>query len=269
MSALVVSMHDVSPLTREVFTRMLRELAEIGVTKTSLLVIPDHHHRGHMLADAGFCRWVETLAKAGHEVVVHGYYHQRTPRGNETARQRWITGTYTQGEGEFYDLSEEEAAALLAQAKSDFSKLDIPRLSGFIAPAWLLSEGASRAVHRSGFSYTTYLTGVYSISVKAYDSRLNFVRSQSLVYSCRNAWRRGCSLLWNAFLRRRLQTSPLLRLGLHPPDYEHTSIWRQILGFAKEEAGRRDVITYRDFYERQWLSHFDYVIRGSEQTPAS
>ncbi len=77
MSALVVSLHDVSPLTRDVFTAMLKELAGVGVTKTSLLVIPDHHHRGHMLDDAGFCRWLEGLAKAGHEVVIHGYYHQR------------------------------------------------------------------------------------------------------------------------------------------------------------------------------------------------
>ena len=56
---------------------MLAELARVGVARTSLLVIPDHHHRGHMLADAGFCRWLEGLAAQGHELVIHGYYHQR------------------------------------------------------------------------------------------------------------------------------------------------------------------------------------------------
>ncbi len=256
MSALVVSLHDVSPLTRDVFTSMLKELAGVGVTKTSLLVIPNHHHRGHMLDDAGFCRWLEGLAKARHEVVIHGYYHQRRPRSGETVRQRWITGVYTMGEGEFYDLSYDEAASLLTQAKEDFSKLDIPVPSGFIAPAWLLGPAASAAVHEARFSYTTLLTGVCSLAVKAHDSRRDFVRSQSLVYSCRNAWRRACSLLWNAGLRLRLRTSPLLRLGLHPPDHQHTAIWQQILRAAREEAARRDVITYHEFYDRQWLSNF-------------
>ena len=252
MSALVVSLHDVSPLTRDVFTAMLRELAEVGVTKTSLLVIPDHHRRGHMLGDAGFCRWLEGLAKAGHEVVIHGYYHQRSPRGDETAKQRWVTNVYTMGEGEFYDLPYDEAASLLAQAKAEFAKLDVPTPVGFVAPAWLLGSAALSAVERARFAYTTYLTGMYSISWKAYDSRQNFLHSQSLVYSCRNAWRRTCSLFWNASLRRRLHTSRLLRLGLHPPDIQHASIWRQIRRFVREETGRREAMTYERFYNARW-----------------
>lgn len=253
MSALVVSLHDVSPLTRDVFTSMLRELAEVGVTKTSLLVIPNHHHRGHMLEDAGFCRWVEGLAKEGHEVVIHGYYHQRAPRGDETARQRWVTNVYTMGEGEFYDLSRDEAAELLARAKADFAKLDVPTPTGFIAPAWLLSSGASAALYDARFLYTTYLTSVYFVSGLVYDIRQKFEPSQSLVYSCRNVWRRVCSLLWNASLRQRLQFSRLLRLGLHPPDYQHRQVWRQILRIAREEATRREVVTYDDFVGRIWL----------------
>ncbi len=256
MSAFVVSLHDVSPLTRDVFTAMLGELVEAGVTKTSLLVIPDHHHRGHMLDDVGFCRWLESLARAGHEVVVHGYYHQRSRKADEDLRQRWVTSVYTMGEGEFYDLSYDEAFSLLARAREDFARLDIPAPQGFIAPAWLLGPAALRAVRAAGFAYTTTLTGVHSISGKFYDSRQDFMRSQSLVYSCRNSWRRGCSLIWNAVLRRRLQTSPLLRLGLHPPDYRHASIWRQIMRSVGEEVTRREPMTYLDFYDHHWLTPF-------------
>ena len=43
--AFVVSMHDVSPLTQDVFAAMLDDLRSLGLTKCSLLVIPDHHHR--------------------------------------------------------------------------------------------------------------------------------------------------------------------------------------------------------------------------------
>ena len=252
MSTLVVSLHDVSPLTRDVFTLMLRELADLGVTKTSLLVIPNHHHRGHMLDDHSFCRWLESLAKQGHELVIHGYYHQRPSRPNESARQRWITRVYTQGEGEFFDLPEEEAATLLARAQTDFSKLDTPEPTGFIAPAWLLGSEAGRAVKKAGFRYTTTLTAVHSVAVKYHAFERNRLRSQSLVYSCRNLWRRTCSLLWNAMLRRRLRNSPLLRLGLHPPDYRHPSVWQQIKRFAREEAGHRAVTTYGAFARQQF-----------------
>ncbi len=265
MKALVVSLHDVSPLTREVFTAMLKELAEVGVTKTSLLVIPNHHRRGHMLDDTGFCRWLENLSKAGHEVVIHGYYHQRSRRADETVRQRWVTSIYTMGEGEFYDLSKDEAMALVTQAKSDFLQLDILLPAGFIAPAWLLSEEAAEAVREAGFQYTTYLTGVKAHI--AMDGVHDFLRTQSLVYSCRNRWRRVCSLLWNAALRRRLKNSPLLRLGLHPPDYKHPFIWQQILRFAREEATRRFVMSYDIFVRRWWAIQACRMLRIKRLLP--
>src|SRR5882757_6813825 len=52
----VVSLHDVSPHTWEASARLLADLAAWGVPRTSLLVVADHHHRGHFLADEAFCR---------------------------------------------------------------------------------------------------------------------------------------------------------------------------------------------------------------------
>lgn len=241
---LIVSLHDVSPLTRPIFEPMLAELAALGVVRCSLLVIPDHHHRGHMLADAGFCRWLERLAKAGHELVVHGYYHQRAPRPAETWKERFVTRIYTKGEGEFYDLSREEAAGLLARAKEDFARLDAPTPSGFIAPAWLLSEGGNAAVREAGFLYTTYLTGI--LDYVAGEGK-GFTPARSLVYSPRNRWRRTCSLLYVAGLARYQQRAPLMRLGLHPPDYQHDNLWRQIRRIVSGALWERTPVTYADY----------------------
>ncbi len=238
-----MSLHDVSPLTRPVFEPMLAELTALGVGRCSLLVIPDHHHRGHMLADAGFCRWLETLARQGHEIVAHGYYHQRAERPAETWRQRVITRVYTQGEGEFYDLPKEEAAGLLARAKDDFGKLDAPPPVGFIAPAWLLSLPAREAVREAGFRYTTFLTGVETFAADGG----GFIPARSLVYSPRNLWRRVCSLAYNAGLARRLEDAPLMRLGLHPPDYQHANLWRQIQRIAARAVSVRRVETYERY----------------------
>ena len=242
--AMVVSLHDVSPRTRAVFTAMLEDLAAWGVGRTSLLVIPDHHHRGHMLADAGFCRWLEKLARQGHEAVVHGYYHQRPTQAGETWWQRGMTRLYTQGEGEFYDLPKHEAAARLAAAREEFGQLDARAPTGFIAPAWLLGAEAAEAVREAGYRYTTYLTGMHDFRA---GQAGGFVPARSLVYSCRNRWRRTASLLWNAGLARRLRGQPLLRLSLHPPDYQHANIWRQVRRLVSEALQERESMTYQDY----------------------
>ena len=241
--SLVVSLHDVSPRTRPIFERMLAELKSLGVRQCSLLVIPDHHHQGHMLADAGFCRWLERLAKEGHELVAHGYYHQRATRATETWTERMMTRVYTKGEGEFYDLSKDAAATLLARAKRDFAQLDAPPPAGFIAPAWLLSTAADEAVREAGFRYTTLLTGVKDYR----GSGDGFIAARSLVYSPRNLWRRTCSLGYVAMLARWLRQAPLLRLSLHPPDHQHANLWRQVRRIVVRALATRNAITYEDY----------------------
>ena len=203
---------------------MLDELrTRWAFTRTSLLVIPDHHHRGHMLSDAGFCRWLEGLAAQGHEIVVHGYYHQRVPRAGETWRQRFITRVYTSGEGEFYDLTKSDAAHQFGPCGGRFSaQLDVPAPAGFIAPAWLLSDAAEEAVREAGFRYTTYLTGVRGLPRQLHRVAIPRLQSaQRLAARVQPRVERQSS-------RGDSGDAPLLRLGLHPPDYEHANLWRQI-----------------------------------------
>ena len=244
--SLIVSIHDVSPHTWAACAAMLADLHALGVERTSLLVVPDHHGRGHFLRDAEFCRQLEKLAAGGHEVVVHGYFHRRERGGFESARTRWVTQVYTAAEGEFFDLSERAAAERLSRARADFSRLALPAPPvGFIAPAWLLGDEAGRAVRNAGFRYTTRLGSVEEFLP---DGGLRVTRSQSLVWSCRNAWRRQVSLLWNAALARRLRAKPLLRVGLHPPDFQHAAIWQQVRRLIRH--GLRDhrrAVTYAEF----------------------
>ena len=242
--ALMVSLHDVSPLTRDVFTAMLAELRELGVGRCSLLVIPDHHGRGKVVDDAGCCRWLERLAWEGHELVLHGYHHQRTARSAETWRERFMTRVYTNGEGEFYDLSQAEAAELLARGKAELARLDAPEPTGFIAPAWLLSDPANAAVRAAGFRYTTYLTGVRDYRAAGE----GFILARSLVYSPRNRWRRVVSLAYIGALAKALRKAPLLRLGLHPPDFQHKNLWRQVRRIVAEAVRDRRVMTYGEFF---------------------
>lgn len=244
VAGLVTSIHDVSPLTRAATEAMLVDLAVLGVRRVSLLVIPDHHHRGHFLDDPDFCAWLRDCAAAGHEIVAHGYYHIREPKAAQSLASRLVTERYTAGEGEFYDLDEAEAIARVTKAQEEFRRAGFEP-TGFIAPAWLLGEEATRAVRRAGFQYTTRLGTVEDLANDvAYDS-------QSLVYSVRAAWRRAVSLAWNSFLLRRLGDLPLVRMGLHPPDWQYPAIREHARKCLVRALVGREAITYEDWLGRQ------------------
>jgi predicted deacetylase len=238
--ALAVSVHDVSPLTREATDRMLSDLAVAGVGVTTLLVVPDHHHKADIDQDPAFLAWLRDKQAAGHEIVLHGFYHLRAPRADDSAGRRLVTQHYTAGEGEFYDLDYEEARKRMEDGREMLTGAGL-EVAGFIAPAWLLGEEAEQAARSLGFAYTTRLGGVLDLRSG------QWTRSQSLVYSPRSAWRRQVSLAWNAFLAARLRENPLARLGLHPPDWNYQPIKTQALRLAREMAVNRQVIRYRDW----------------------
>jgi uncharacterized protein len=253
--ALVVSVHDVSPFTLQPAQAILGEMRRLGADRCSLLVVPDHHQRGNFLEDKSFCDWLLAQSREGHEIVIHGYYHRRGRKDNESAFQKLLTRAYTADEGEFYDIDEDLALRLVTRAQQEFASLGLhPR--GFIAPAWLLSEGGEQALRKAGIQYTTRLGNVLNLrdGIK-HDSA-------SMVYSVRNSWRRALSLPWNASLFRRLKSNPLLRVSIHPPDPGHAKIWRQIAGCVALALEDRAPMTYWDwvcthpgFYSRPVHDH--------------
>jgi uncharacterized protein len=239
--ALVLSIHDVSPLTCKLVFAMMADIAAVGVDKVALLVIPNHHSKAPIREDAEFCNWLRRAVQT-HEVVLHGYFHSRP----QCAAGWWVTFVtehYTAQEGEFYDLSESEARLRLERGKREFAEVGlVPR--GFVAPAWLLGREAERAVRGVGFQYTTRLrtfkdlvTGRETIS-------------HSLVWSVRSAWRRVASLCWNGLLARRLFGAPLLRIGLHPVDWQHGAVRRQALHLVRSALAAREAITYEGWLAR-------------------
>jgi predicted deacetylase len=239
--ALVVSLHDVSPLTRERVAHILDDLLGAGVDRIPLLVIPNHHRLAPIIEDADFCEWLRSAARR-HEIVLHGYFHLR-PRSEAGLWSTVLTQHYTAGEGEFYDLPEREASSRLERAKREFMEAGLaPR--GFIAPAWLLGAEAETAVKMAGFEYTTRLRNFKDL-VTARETV-----SQSLVWSVRSGWRTVLSLCWNSLLAARLWRAPLLRVGLHPVDWNHGIVRRQALGLIRAALAGREAMTYEDWLAR-------------------
>src|SRR6266487_4584595 len=240
----VVSLHDVAPSNQTVTEKILSELSHRGVRVCSLLVVPDYHHAGPAMKDRQFVSWLRDLESAGHEIVIHGYFHER-PRGrDETWAEKFLTRFYTNDEGEFYDLGYQEAFRRITAARDEFLANGLtPR--GFVAPAWLLGNEGERAARDAELEYTTRLRTVRDLrSGEDFPAR-------SLVYSVRSNWRRGVSLIWNAALVQLVKSAPLVRLGIHPPDYSYPTVWRQIVDLIDTMDGMRTPTTYRDWIAEQ------------------
>src|ERR1700750_1286904 len=119
-AALVVSIHDVAPSTQTRVEEIVMELAHHGVAVSSLLVVPNYHQRGCSIEDRAVVRWLQDLETKGHEIVIHGYFHERPRRDGETVSQKLWTRFYTGDEGEFYDLEYDEALRRINQAPEEF-----------------------------------------------------------------------------------------------------------------------------------------------------
>ncbi|PYJ72422.1 MAG: hypothetical protein DME75_04905 [Verrucomicrobia bacterium] len=224
--SMVVSLHDIAPQSQDVTEKIVSELAQRGVRACSLLVVPDYCHQGLATKDRQFVSWLRDLESAGYEIVIHGYFHERPRHANETIRDKFFTRLYTVDEGEFYDLDYDEAFRRITTARDEFRASGLkPR--GFVAPAWLLSTEAERAARDAELEYTTRLV--------------------------RSNWRRAISRAWNATLFRLLKSSPLLRISIHPSDYSHPAIWRQIVDLIDAAIGSRTATTYQDWIAEQRL----------------
>jgi predicted deacetylase len=244
--SLVVSLHDVAPSTQPITSTIISELTRHGVRVCSILVVPDYHHQGIFAKHREFVTWLRGLEADGHEIVIHGYFHERPPHEKETLRDKLLTRFYTRNEGEFYDLNYEEALRRITTALDEFRAQGLtPR--GFIAPAWLLGNEAERAVCDAQLEYTTRLQSVCDFRSG------NVFPARTLVYSVHNTWRRALSRSWNAALFRLLKTNTLLRISIHPRDYSQGAIWEQIIDFIGATKTARTATTYRDWIAEQRL----------------
>jgi predicted deacetylase len=150
-------------------------------------------------------------------------------------------------EGEFQALDESEALARLDAGIAMFEEFGWP-LSGFVAPAWLMSPGTRRALAQRPLRYTSDPWRLYRLPA--------FTRfdAPGLMWSSRSAWRRAMSRLVSTVQRRCHRSAPLLRLGVHPIDMRYPGAhdyWLQTLAELIEE-GRRP-ITKRDWLALQYV----------------
>jgi predicted deacetylase len=237
--ALLVSLHDVSPLTLEASQEAARVARGAGIATTDLtvLVIPCHEGRAPLDQHPPTVRWLQSLEAEGATLVLHGLTH-RMPRPLwNPLRWPWGYG-FARGQGELYGADQATAEQSLDQARAILSRAGLlSALRGFIPPAWLLSPAAQKVVEEARFSFHELLGGIM-VRGKAHAPEVVGWASLTAVEAVAMALRAG----WQA-RRARRDT----RVALHPADmrrpHSRASIER-VLPRLRERLRPRG---YRDY----------------------
>lgn len=260
---LIVSFHDLHPGSRPQCERFLALMRELGVARTTLLVVPRWHGAPPCDEDREFAAWLRDRAAEGHEINLHAFLH-RAEAVTGNAVQRAMGKHYTAGEGEFYQIGEAEAERRLREGlRIVRDGCGVP-VWGFTAPAWLLSDGACEALRRMGFHYTTRWGqverlqegsraevgaegGAYPGQAGAKPGRQpRIIPAPVLVWSVRAAWRRACSRGWVRLWGALNRGAPVLRVAVHPVDFSYPTIETSVrLAVARNLRGRV-AACYRD-----------------------
>ncbi len=237
---LVVSFHDLHPGSRAVCAGFIERLRELGVPRVSLLVVPRWHGGPPLTQDAEFVAWLRELAAAGHDICLHGFFHQAEQvRGGPI--QQLIGRHYTQSEGEFFQIDSATARDRLQRGLAILANEARLPIVGFTPPAWLISDEGRAALIEAGLHYTTTFSQVELLQRGA------VLKAPTLVYSCRSAWRRVVSRAWLRFWERVNREAPLLRIAAHPGDFVHAHVEKSLYAHVQRAMSNgREAVTYRD-----------------------
>ncbi|QXI34654.1 MULTISPECIES: DUF2334 domain-containing protein [Pseudomonas] len=243
-TSVMLVLHDVAPETWPDYQPFVQAVDEMGNVPMTWLVVPDFHHRNLLTHSPAFCRLLERRLARGDELALHGLYHADEGPAPRSLGEYFMRRVYTH-EGEFYGLDEAQALQRLEQGLEVFNAQGWP-VAGFVAPAWLMSQGTRQALTQLPLRYTSTPQHLYRLpDFTAYEA-------PGLVWSARSAWRRGLSKIVSDWQCRRWRSADTLRLGLHPVDMRHRSsrdYWLRTLDKLLLQG--REPLTKSTWLERQ------------------
>jgi len=234
----LVSLHDVTPRHEAAIDRILAMLAATGVPPVPLLVVPDFHGRWPLDRHPAFVERLRAWHEAGHELVLHGYWHRELAEdasvggAAETFRRQFLTG----GEGEFLALDARRVGERLDAGLALWDRAGIPgRPAGFIPPAWLHNDALDRELWTRGFSWTEDHAGLRFRDGTG-------VPNPVISWASRDRIRRVGSRLVCPALERLWRNRPLVRIAIHPHDFDWPALEASIRSVLAR-AGRNGAWT--------------------------
>ncbi len=237
--ALLVSIHDVSPLTLEA-SRGAVDLAlraGVGIDALTILVIPCHDGQAPLDAHRETVDWLRRLADGGACLCLHGWTHRMSGRPRNPWQWAWARG-FARGQAELYLSDADDCRRRLDAALAAIDRAGLAdAVHGFVPPAWLLSDAAHRVVRQAGFSFYEQLSGI-SVGDAMLARRLIGFGSLSAIEACATA-----AHAWLQSQRRPVDT----RLAIHPADVARSSISRTVQRTIRRMVPQMTAMNYMTF----------------------
>lgn len=240
---LAISLHDVAPQTWAACTRILRLIDDLTDAPVTLLVVPDYHRKGLIGFGPSYRAALERRLLRGDELALHGWNHLDEMPLDRGLIDRLRRTRLTNREGEFSALPFEACRKRLDDGRDWFEAWGWP-LHGFVAPAWLLGDGAWQALADSGLRYTATRTALHALVPRRAH------RTRTVVYSTRSMLRTRTSLWWNAWQALPLHRDRIVRVALHPADAGRPEVLGHISMVLRALDDRREALTKAALCER-------------------
>ena len=229
-ATLAVAIHDVEPASFERCALMRDWLDDLGVDRVTLLVIPAPQLHPFPARSPELANWLLDRVDAGDAVAQHGLQHRRTRRPGALARpfRTWQGGTAA----EYPGLDPDATIASVETGRNVLTSVGLPP-RGFVAPGYAYTPALREHLSRRYDWWATLLSlrGAGRTTTPALtlgtSSALKRATSPALI-------RAGAAL-----------SGSVLRLDLHPADFDHT---RHVLAVQKvlKRARDRTAVTYDD-----------------------
>lgn len=237
----ILSLHDVSPAHLHRLERAEAFFQRLGVYYIQYFFVPEFHGRFRASEFPEFLAWCRKPRSFNVQWLLHGYYHLERNAGVETVpalnwKDRLKRRFLTDGEGEFLTLDAATQRKRLEAGLEEFRRcLPDQKLHGFVAPAWLFNDALMPLLREFEIPFTEDHHRLYNVALQ--DS----IESPVVTWATRTSWHLRGSLLVNPLRARWFDDKRVLRLAMHPHDFDHPDVLWNI-----EKV-------YRKLYERRLL----------------
>jgi len=237
-----ISLHDIAPIHLDRMRRALPLLRVWGVKKMTWLWVPDFHRKGASHTHTEFVAFCKEEHGIEIEWALHGYYHLDVSTidvGNslrDRIRRKYMTG----GEGEFLSIDAEQQRTRLEQGIEAFHQAfgEVP--TGFVAPAWLYQPEFPKILREAEIRWTENHHGIMDIS------KNQFLHAPVITWATRKWYLKYGSLVVCPAIYARNNSAPLVRIAMHPHDFDHSVTVKSIAALVQKATTKRKQVSIMD-----------------------
>jgi predicted deacetylase len=217
----------------------LMESEGVPVRALTLLVIPRHEDRASLDRHGPTREWLRKLADSGASLAMHGLTHRM--EGRVWNPWRWaLSRGFARGQGEFLLSNRSDFVRRLDASRAIFRRAGLEEaLSGFVPPAWLLSEAALIEVRQSGFAFYERFSGIVCREVVQARRLISFGSLTALEARTTTAYGQ-----WQA-TRAPVDT----RLAIHPADLARPSTVHALRAILGNLRNWLQPLSYADYLQ--------------------